>query len=106
MFGRRCSTFLFRRPPKLTRSKSLLHQTENNFRGTQKQKNFSIVGIAMRNLSHSTSKNFEYLTASGRPDDTCAAWSKRPNEEANPKESLCEEGSGSTPCEARECQAP
>jgi len=40
------------------------------------------------------------------PDDTCAAWSKRPNEEANPKESLCEENSASTPREARGWQAP
>ena len=40
------------------------------------------------------------------PDDTCAAWSKRTNEEANPKESLCEEDSASTLGEARECQAP
>ena len=35
------------------------------------------------------------------PDDTCAAWSKRPNEEANPKESLCVEDSVSAPSEAR-----
>jgi hypothetical protein len=40
------------------------------------------------------------------PDDTSAAWSKRPNEEADPKESLCEEDSTSTPREARGCQAP
>jgi len=45
-------TFYFACSPKLTRPKSLLHQTENNFRGPQKQKNLSIVGIAMRNLSH------------------------------------------------------
>jgi hypothetical protein len=46
------------------------------------------------------------LTASVLPDDTCAAWSKRPNEEANPKESLCEEDSASAPNEARGFQAP
>jgi hypothetical protein len=40
------------------------------------------------------------------PDDTCAAWSKRPNEEADPKESLCEEDSASTLREARGSQAP
>ena len=46
------------------------------------------------------------LTASVLPDDTCAVWSKRHNEEANPKESLCEEDSASTLREARGCQAP
>jgi hypothetical protein len=30
------------------------------------------------------------LTVSVLPNDTCAAWLKRPNEEANPQESLCE----------------
>ena len=46
------------------------------------------------------------LTASAFPDDTCAAWSKRPNEEANPKENSWEEDSASAPSEALECQAP
>jgi hypothetical protein len=45
------------------------------------------------------------LTASVVPDDTCAAWSKRHNEEANPKESPCEEDFAPTPSEAR-YQAP
>jgi hypothetical protein len=45
------------------------------------------------------------LTASVLPDDTCAAWSKRHNEKANPKESFCEEDCTSAPSEAW-CQAP
>jgi len=40
------------------------------------------------------------------PDDTCAAWSKRLDEEANPQKNLCEEDSASTPREARGRQAP
>ena len=46
------------------------------------------------------------LTASVLPDDTCAAWSKRPNEEPNKKESRCEEDSTFTLREARGWQAP
>ena len=49
-----------------------------------------------------TSKLDSFFT----PDDTCAVQSKRLNEEANPKESLCEEDSASALSEARECQAP
>jgi hypothetical protein len=45
------------------------------------------------------------LTASALPDDTCAAWSRRHNEEANPKESLFEKDSAFAPSEARRCQA-
>jgi hypothetical protein len=43
------------------------------------------------------------LTVSVLPNDTCAAWLKRPNEEANPQESLCEEDSASTLRETRDC---
>lgn len=46
------------------------------------------------------------LTACVLRDDTSATWSKRPNEEADPKESLSEEDSTSTIREACECQAP
>ena len=44
------------------------------------------------------------LTASLLSYDTCAAWSKRHNEKANPKESFCEGDSASAPSEAW-CQA-
>ena len=41
------------------------------------------------------------LTASALPDDTCAAWSKQPNEEADPKENPCAEDSAPAPSEAQ-----
>jgi hypothetical protein len=46
------------------------------------------------------------LTPSVLRDDTDAVWPKHPNEEANRKESLCEEDSAPTPREARSFQTP
>ena len=46
------------------------------------------------------------LTASAFPDDTCAAWSKRLNEEANPKESSWEEDSASAPAKHASAKHP
>jgi hypothetical protein len=53
-----------------------------------------------------TEKMIQSLDSSYTPDDTCAVWSKRINEEANAKQNLREEVPTSAIREARECQAP
>lgn len=51
-------------------------------------------------------KMIQSLDSSLYPDDTCAAWSKRLNEEATAKENLRQEVPTSAIREARERQAP